>query len=137
MSNRPYGPSRTAPDDDLYQDEYDDEDTGGPRIGRIRVTPTRVILLVAIFGSVGFGLYTLTVRDATQIPLLAAGLTLLGLVFGLLTLLGVISTYRAGSAEEGIRAMFLAIGSGIASIIALGCFAGAVLLAQLWTSGSR
>ena len=121
----------------MYEDTYEDEDSGGPRIGGIRVTPTRVILLIAIFGSVGFGLYTLTVRDATQIPLLAAGLTLLGLVFGLLTLMGLVSTYRAGAAEEAIRAMFLAIGSGIASIIALGCVAGAVLLAQLWTSGSR
>ena len=137
MQNRPYGPSRTSPDEDMYEDMDEDEDTGGPRIGRIRVTPTRVILLIAIFGSVGFSLYTLTVRDATQIPLLAAGLTLLGLVFGLLTLMGLVSTYRAGAAEEAIRAMFLAIGSGIASIIALGCFAGAVLLAQLWTSGSR
>ena len=52
MQNRPYGPSRTSPDEDMYEDMDEDEDTGGPRIGRIRVTPTRVILLIAIFGSV-------------------------------------------------------------------------------------
>jgi hypothetical protein len=109
----------------------------GPRLGPIRITPTRVILAVAIGGSFGFGIYTVTVRDANQIPLLAAGLTVLGLVFGMLTVAGVISTYRAGSDGQAVRAMFLSIGAGIASILALGCLAGAVLLAQLWTSGAR
>jgi hypothetical protein len=118
-------------------DDGPDDRGPGPWLGPIRITPTRVILAVAICGSIGFGLYTVTVRDANQIPLLAAGLTVLGLVFGMLTIAGVVSTYRAGSDEQGVRAMFLAIGSGVASIIALGCLAGAVLLAQLWTSGAR
>jgi len=120
-----------------WDDEAIEDDRRGPRLGPIRITPTKVILAVAVAGSIGFGLYTLTVRDANQIPLLAAGLTLLGLVFGMLTVAGVIATYRAGSDEQAVRAMFLAIGAGVASIVTLGCLAGAVLLAQLWTSGSR
>jgi len=114
-----------------------DEEERGLHLGPIQITPTKVILAMAVAGSVGFGLYTLTVRDANQIPLLAAGLTLLGLVFGLLTIAGVIATYRAGSDEQAVRAMVLAIGAGVASIVTLGCLAGAVLLAQLWTSGAR
>jgi hypothetical protein len=109
----------------------------GPRVGRISITPTRVILPIAVVGSVLFAVYTLTVRDPTQIPLLAAGMAVLGIVFGTLTVIGVISTYQAGSDERTMRAMLLAIGSGVASIIALGCFAGAVLLAMVWTAGRR
>jgi hypothetical protein len=130
-------PSRRQARPADWDDGPEDDRGPGPRLGPIRITPTRVILAVAICGSIGFGLYTVTVRDANQIPLLAAGLTVLGLVFGMLTVAGVVSTYRAGSDEQGVRAMFLAIGSGVASIIALGCLAGAVLLAQLWTSGAR
>jgi hypothetical protein len=118
-----------------WDDDGSDEEGRGPRLGPVRITPTRVILAIAVVGSIGFGLYTVTVRDANQIPLLAAGLTVLGLVFGMLTIAGVIATYRAGSDEQAVRAMFLAIGAGVASIITLGCLAGAVLLAQLWTSG--
>jgi hypothetical protein len=133
----PRGPARSQAGPPDWDDEPDEGRGPGPWLGPIRITPTRVILVLAIAGSLGFGLYTVTVRDANQIPLLAAGLTVLGLVFGMLTIAGVVSTYRAGSDEQGVRAMFLAIGAGVASIIALGCLAGAVLLAQLWTSGSR
>jgi len=140
-TNEPYAAQRRPTRSQAGPPDWDDgpeEGRGpGPRLGPIRITPTRVILVLAIAGSLGFGLYTVTVRDANQIPLLAAGLTVLGLVFGMLTIAGVMSTYRAGSDEQGVRAMFLAIGAGVASIIALGCLAGALLLAQLWTSGSR
>jgi len=133
----PRGPARGQAGSPDWDDVPDEGRDPGLRLGPIRITPTRVILVLAIAGSLGFGLYTVTVRDANQIPLLAAGLTVLGLVFGMLTIAGVVSTYRAGSDEQGVRAMFLAIGAGVASIIALGCLAGALLLAQLWTSGSR
>ena len=133
----PRGPARNQAEPPDWDDGPDEGRGPGLRLGPIRITPTRVILVLAIAGSLGFGLYTVTVRDANQIPLLAAGLTVLGLVFGMLTIAGVMSTYRAGSDEQGVRAMFLAIGAGVASIIALGCLAGALLLAQLWTSGSR
>jgi MFS family permease len=108
---------------------------GGRRIGPVEITPTRVILGIAIVASILFAIYTLTVRDATQIPLLAAGAAVLGIVFTAVTVAGVVSTYRAGSDERTMRATILAIGSGISSIIALGAFAGAVLLALFWTGG--
>jgi len=107
----------------------------GRRLGPVEITPTRIILGIAVVVSLLFGLYTLTVRDATQIPLLAAGAAVVGLVFTAVTVAGVLSTYRAGSEERAMRATMLAIGSGIASIIALGGFAGAVLLALFWTGG--
>jgi hypothetical protein len=58
-------------------------------------------------------------------------LAVLGLVFGALAVSGAIATYQAGSAGRSIRAMGLAILGGIASIISLLCFAGAILGAML------
>ena len=104
---------------------------GGLRIGPIRVTPTVVMLVVAVVGSFAFLAYTLTVRESTQIPLMAAGLAVLGIVFGALAVSGVVATYQAGSDGRAVRAMALAILGGIASIIALLCFAGAILFALL------
>jgi hypothetical protein len=137
IRNRVDGPLRDQARPLDWDDEAGEDERRGPRLGPIHITPTKIILAVAVVGSIGFGLYTVTVRDANQIPLLAAGLTVLGLVFGMLTVAGVIATYRAGSDEQAVRAMFLAIGAGVASIVTLGCLAGAVLLAQLWTSGAR
>jgi hypothetical protein len=104
---------------------------GGVRIGPVRVTPTVVMLVIAVIGSFAFLGYALTVRESTQIPLLAAGLAVLGIVFGALAVSGVIATYQAGSGGRPVRAMALAILGGIASIIALLCFAGAILGALL------
>jgi hypothetical protein len=103
----------------------------GPHVGPLRITPTLVMVVLAIVGSLAFLFYALTVREATQIPLLAAGLAVLGIVFGGLAVSGLIATYRAGADGRSIRAMGLAILGGIASIISLLCFAGAILGAML------
>lgn len=105
--------------------------SGGLHIGPIGVTPTRVMLVVAVVGSIAFLGYALTVRESTQIPLLAAGLAVLGLVFGALAVSGVIATYQAASDGRSVRAMLLAIAGGVAAVIALLCLGAAVLLAML------
>jgi MFS family permease len=103
----------------------------GLRIGPIQITATVVMVVVAVVGSLAFLFYALTVREATQIPLLAAGLAVLGIVFGALAVSGLIATYRAGAEGRSIRAMALAILGGVASIVSLLCFAGAILGALL------
>ena len=45
------------------------------------ISPGIVFLAVALIGSLLFALYAVTVRDADQIPLLAAGSAVLGIVF--------------------------------------------------------
>ena len=55
--------------------------TGSSRSRRLSVTPGVVFLAVALIGSLVFVLYAITVRDASQIPLLAAGAIVLGIVF--------------------------------------------------------
>lgn len=103
----------------------------GLHLGPLRVTPTLVMVVIAVVGSLAFLFYALTVREATQIPLLAAGLAVLGIVFGGLAVSGLVATYRAGAEGRSIRAMGLAVLGGVASIIALLCFAGAILGAML------
>ena len=104
----------------------------GPHIGRVRITPTRVFVGIALFGSIGYLVYALTVRDANQIPLLATGAAILGTVFAALAVLGMIRTYRAGRDGRGGSAVVAAIAGGLAALVAFGAFATAAVLALLW-----
>lgn len=100
----------------------------GPRIGPIRITPTRVVLLVALVGSLAYLAFAITVRDASQIPMLSSGAAVLGIVFGALAVLGAVSTYRAGVEGRSGQAFTLAVLGGVAAMIAAACFAGAIVL---------
>ncbi len=104
----------------------------GLYLGPLRITVTRVILFVAVVGSAGYLAYALTVRDATQIPMLASGAAVLGIVFAAVALAGAIETVRAARADRPARSVVAAIFGGIAGMIACGCFAAAALLALLW-----
>ncbi len=108
----------------------------GAWLGPVRLTPMRVTLGIALFGSTLFVLYALTVRDAAQIPMLAAGSAVLGIVFGALALAGGIATYRAGRDGESGRAFGLALLGGLAAVVAAGCFAAAAILALLYRTPS-
>jgi hypothetical protein len=124
-------------DDQTQVSPRNQDGTRGPRpkrgvhIGPVRITPTLVMLVIAVIGSLGFLGYALTVREATQIPLLAAGLAVLGIAFGALAVSGLVATYQAARNGESARSMILAILGGIASVISLLCFAGAILGALL------
>jgi hypothetical protein len=107
---------------------------GGPRIGSLRITPIRVTLAIALVGSLAYLLFAITVRDASQIPMLASGAAVLGIVFGALAVGGAVETYRAGTGPEGGRAILLALAGGLAAIISAGCFAGAIVLALVSTA---
>ncbi len=98
----------------------------------MRLTPTRVTLFVALVGSGLFLIYSFTVRDASQIPLLSSGAAVLGIVFSALALAGVIGMIQAARDEQSGRAMLLALGGGIAALIAAFCFSSAIILAMVW-----
>jgi uncharacterized membrane protein len=93
-----------------------------------RVSPGLFFLAVALVGSVVFALYAVTVRDASQIPLLAAGSAVLGIVFIALAVYAVRATWRAGIDGRNARALALGVGGGIAVIIGAGCVAAAIIL---------
>jgi hypothetical protein len=102
--------------------------TGSGRSRRLSVTPGVVFLAVALIGSLVFVLYAITVRDASQIPLLAAGGIVLGIVFIALAAYSLRATWRAGIQARNGRALALGFGGGIAAIIGAGCISGAIIL---------
>ena len=106
----------------------------GPHIGPMRITPTRVLLTVALVGGVGFMLYALIVRDALQIPLLASGCAILGLVFTALAVVSAANIVRSGRDGRDGTAFLNAIVGGIAAIVALMSFAASVIMALIWGS---
>jgi hypothetical protein len=104
----------------------------GRWLGPVRISPTLVILLLAVVGSVAYLAYAITVRDNTQIPMLASGAAVLGIVFAALALAGATATVRAARDDRPGRSVVTAILGGIACLIAFGCFAVAAVLAILW-----
>ena len=108
----------------------------GLYIGPLHITPIRVALLIALFGSVAYLLYALVVvRDTNALPMLSSGAAVLGIVFIALALAGAKGTLDAGREGATGRAFVLAIGGGIAAIIGFGCFAGAIILALVMQGG--
>lgn len=101
-------------------------------IGPLRVTATRVLVVVALVGSIGYLAYAITVRDQDQIPMLASGAAVLGIVFAALAIAGAIATVRAARDDRPGRSVLNAVLGGIAGIIAFGCFAAAAVLSLLW-----
>jgi hypothetical protein len=100
-----------------------------------RISPGLIFLLVAVVGSVVYLIYAITVRDASQIPLLASGAVVLALVFGALAIYSLRATWRAGGEGRGGRAMLIALVGGIAAIAAAGALAGALILFQIANGG--
>ncbi len=92
-----------------------------------RISPGVVILAIALIGSMAYLLYAITVRDPSQIPLLASGAVVLGLVFGALAIYSLRATWRAGMAERNGRAIALGLLGGVAAMISAGCFALAMI----------
>ena len=106
----------------------------GVYLGPIRITPVRVVLVIALIGTLAYLAYALTVRDASQIPMLASGAAVLGLVFLGLAVAGGQGTLVAGRERRNRDAIAMALGGGIAAMIGFGAIAGAVVLAMVWTS---
>ncbi len=104
----------------------------GPHIGPLRLTPTRVFIGIALVGSIGYLVYSLTVRDTNQIPLLASGAAILGIVFAALAVLGAWRAYGAGRDGSGGRAVLAAVLGGLAALVSFAAFATAAVLALLW-----
>jgi hypothetical protein len=101
------------------------------RIGPFPVTVTGVLIAVALLGSLAYLGYAVTVRDASQIPLLASGAVVLGIVFAAVAFVGARAAWRSSLRGRDGRAIAHALVGGIASLVAAACFAGAFILATL------
>ena len=99
----------------------------GMNAGTRRLTPGIVFLAIALVGSLLFVAYAVNVRDASQIPLLAAGGAAVGIAFIALAAYSLRAVWRAGIDGRSGRAIGLAIVGGIAAIIGAVFLAGAVI----------
>ena len=123
-----------------FRDTYDDagyDDRYEPPNGGRRISPGAVFLVIAVIGSIAFTAYFLTVREATQIPLLAAASVVLAIVFAALAAYCLRSIWTGGVEHVGGgRLLLTALVGGVAAIAAAGAAAGALILFQLaMTSG--
>jgi uncharacterized integral membrane protein len=96
-----------------------------------RISPTAVLLGVALVFSLLYIFYALTNRDVSQIPLLASGAVVLGLVFVAVAVVGLLATWRSSVGGRDGRAIAHALVGGGACLAAAGCFAVAVILAMV------
>jgi hypothetical protein len=93
------------------------------------------VFVVALVGSVIYVIYAVTVRDASQIPLLASGAAILGLVFAAASIIGLVATWRSSLHGRDGRAFGHALIGGISFLVAAGCFAAAIILGILARAG--
>ncbi len=111
---------------------YDDRAVADESDRGRRISPGAVFLGVAVIGSVAFMAYFFTVREATQIPLLASGAVVLAIVFAALAAYCVRTIWRASTQGAGAaRLMLTAIVGGMAAIAAAGFAAGSIILIQV------
>ncbi|CAN5585994.1 hypothetical protein BH20CHL7_BH20CHL7_02240 [soil metagenome] len=106
-----------------------------PRRRGRRVSPGLIFVGIAIVGSIAYVLYAITVRDASQIPLLASGAVVLALAFAALAIYCLSAVMRAGTSGRGGRALLISLVGGGAAIATAGCLAAAVILFGLATGG--
>jgi hypothetical protein len=133
MSDRrardPYPAPRSGRYADPYADAYEPSGGGGRRI-----SPVAIFLAIAIVGSIAYMAFVLTVREATQIPLLASGAVVLAIVFAALAVFCVRSIWRSGTEPgHGGRLLLTGLVGGGAAIAAAGFTAAALILFQLAT----
>ena len=102
--------------------------SGGRHLGPIPITATGVLIVIALIASLAYLAFAITVRDASQIPLLASGAVVLGLVFAAIAAVGARATWRSSVSGHDARAFAHAVVGGVAALIAAGCFAAAIIL---------
>ncbi len=127
----PYADPR---DRDIEADRYADNDDPDyePELRRRRISPVAIFLVIAIVGSIAYMAYVVTVREATQIPLLASGAVVLAIVFGALAAFCLRTIWQGGmERDSGGRVILAALVGGGAAIAASGFAAGAIILFQL------
>ena len=100
------------------------------------LTPFRAVMLVALIGSGLLIVLGIIDRTATQIPILAAGLAVLGLTFGAIAIACVVTIVRAGRDGRTALAFWSALAGGAAVVTAASCLAAAVVLAMVWGSAT-
>ena len=108
----------------------------GPHLGPFRITPLRVTLLIALVGGIGFLLYSTFARDQLQVPMMATGFAICGLVFAAVAVLAVAGVVQAGREGRDGRAVLSALVGGFVAVGALMFLSAALIMGMIWV-GTR
>jgi len=101
------------------------------------LTPFGLGIGVALVGSLIFIAVGFVNRTTTQIPILAAGLAVLGLTLGVLAVACVVAVVRAGREGRDARAFWAALAGGVVVLGAAGALSAAIVLALVWSSARQ
>jgi hypothetical protein len=104
----------------------------GPHLGPIAITPVRVILVIALVGGLAFLGYSLLTRDTLQVPLMASGFAVIGLVFAAMAVLALVSVVRSGREGRDGTAVATALFGGLLAAGAMMALAAAVIMGMIW-----
>ena len=96
------------------------------------ITPARVFLVIGLLGAAGFAAYSLTIRDQSQVPMLATAAGVMGIVLGAWAIAFAVGIRRSSITGHDGRALLFALIGGVFGMAALGAFAATVILALLW-----
>lgn len=105
----------------------------GPRLGPVAITPLRATLGVALLGGVGFLCWSLLERDKLQIPLMATGFAIIGLVLAAMAILSVVRIIQAGHERRDGLAVVTALVGGVLAMGAMLSLAAAIIFAMIWS----
>lgn len=104
----------------------------GPHLGPFRITPLRLTLVIALVGGIGFLLYSTFARDQLQVPMMATGFAICGLVFAAVAVLAVVGVVQAGRDGRDGRAVLSAVVGGLVAVGALMFLSAAVIMGMIW-----
>lgn len=104
----------------------------GRHLGPIGISPIRVILFIALLGGLGFLGYATFVRGQLQVPMMASGFAVVGIVFGAMALLALLSVVRAGREGRDGTAVLTSVFGGLLAVASLLSLAAAVIMSLLW-----
>ena len=108
----------------------------GLRIGPLRITPLRVFLGVALIGGLAFLAWSVLVRDANQVPMMATGFAVCGLVLAVVAAISVGKIINAGREGRDGTAVITALVGGVIAMASMLLLAGAVIMSLIW-SGTK
>ena len=95
-----------------------------------------MILAIALAGGVGFLAWSVLVRDQLQVPLMATGFAVCGLVLAVTALLSVGAVIRAGREGRDGTAVLTSLVGGLIAVAAMLSLAAAVIMSMIW-GGTR
>jgi hypothetical protein len=108
----------------------------GPHLGPVTITPARVFLVLAFIGGLAFLGYSVFFRDRLQVPLMATGLAICGIVFGTAAAMSVGAVIRAGRERRDGTAVLTALIGGLLAFGSLMFIAAAVIMGLIWSGTS-